>query len=48
VLRALPAHGRVRGATGAYLGVVASNSAARALYAKEGFTVSGGYHYRVR
>ncbi|GAA3808631.1 GNAT family N-acetyltransferase [Sphaerisporangium flaviroseum] len=48
VLRALLAHGRARGATNAYLVVVAANSAAVALYTKEGFTLSGRYHYRVR
>ncbi|MEV7965613.1 GNAT family N-acetyltransferase [Sphaerisporangium sp. NPDC088356] len=48
VLRALLAHGRARGASQAYLVVVASNHAARAMYASEGFTPSAGYHYRVR
>ncbi|WP_405145796.1 GNAT family N-acetyltransferase [Sphaerisporangium sp. NBC_01403] len=48
VLRALLAHGRARGASKAYLVVVASNLAARAMYASEGFTPAGGYHYRVR
>ncbi|MEU8269029.1 GNAT family N-acetyltransferase [Sphaerisporangium sp. NPDC049002] len=48
VLRALLAHGRKRGAGEAYLVVMATNLAARSMYASEGFTPSGGYHYRVR
>ncbi|WP_248958779.1 GNAT family N-acetyltransferase [Sphaerisporangium perillae] len=48
VLRALLAGGRARGATGAYLSVLARNSAAISMYSAEGFTASGRYHYRVR
>ncbi|MFC4532043.1 GNAT family N-acetyltransferase [Sphaerisporangium dianthi] len=47
VLRALLAHGRARGATGAYLVVLARNTTAIAMYAAEGFTPAGRYHYRV-
>ncbi|GGO03786.1 acetyltransferase [Microbispora rosea subsp. aerata] len=48
VLRTLLAWGRRRGATSAYLVVTEANSGARALYEREGFTVAGRYHYRVR
>ncbi|MEV5830015.1 GNAT family N-acetyltransferase [Spirillospora sp. NPDC052242] len=48
VLRALLAWGREQGCRRAYLVVVEGNAAARALYAGEGFTEKGGYHYRVR
>ncbi|MFC7385845.1 GNAT family N-acetyltransferase [Sphaerisporangium rhizosphaerae] len=48
VLRGLLAHGRARGATGAYLVVLWRNTTAMAMYAAEGFTPAGRYHYRVR
>ncbi|MGI8331509.1 GNAT family N-acetyltransferase [Actinomadura scrupuli] len=48
VLRALLARGRDQGRTRAYLAVVESNTAARALYEREGFRIAGRYHYRVR
>jgi ribosomal protein S18 acetylase RimI-like enzyme len=48
VLRALLAHGGARAAEDAYLTVLASNVAATAMYAQEGFTMAGAYHYRVR
>ncbi|WP_242454056.1 GNAT family N-acetyltransferase [Bailinhaonella thermotolerans] len=46
VLRALMACGD--GAREAYLAVTEANAGARALYESEGFTVRGGYHYRVK
>ncbi|WP_329429213.1 GNAT family N-acetyltransferase [Streptosporangium sp. NBC_01495] len=48
VLRALLSHARAQGTQRAYLVVVESNTAARALYERQGFTVAGRYHYRVR
>ncbi|GAA4201257.1 GNAT family N-acetyltransferase [Microbispora amethystogenes] len=48
VLRALTAWGRRQGADSAYLVVTEANTAARALYEREGFGVAGRYHYRVR
>ncbi|MFV2177418.1 GNAT family N-acetyltransferase [Actinomadura sp. LOL_016] len=48
VLRALLEWGRRQGCRRAYLVVVERNTAARGLYAGEGFVESGGYHYRVR
>ncbi|MEU4832877.1 GNAT family N-acetyltransferase [Streptosporangium sp. NPDC023615] len=51
VLRALLSHARERreqGTQRAYLVVVESNTAARTLYERHGFTVTGRYHYRVR
>jgi GNAT superfamily N-acetyltransferase len=48
VLRALLDWGREQGCERAYLVVVEANAAARAMYAAEGFAVSGGYHYRVK
>ncbi|GAA4190872.1 GNAT family N-acetyltransferase [Streptosporangium oxazolinicum] len=48
VLRALLSHARAQGTQRAYLVVVESNTAARALYEREGFTVAGRYHYRIR
>ncbi|GAA3010268.1 GNAT family N-acetyltransferase [Streptosporangium longisporum] len=51
VLSALLSHARGRRGQGtqrAYLVVVESNTAARALYERHGFTVTGRYHYRVR
>ncbi|MBO2438421.1 GNAT family N-acetyltransferase [Actinomadura nitritigenes] len=48
VLRALLGWGREQGCERAYLVVVERNAAARAMYAAEGFTESGGYHYRVK
>jgi ribosomal protein S18 acetylase RimI-like enzyme len=47
VLRELLRRGHDSGARQAYLAVVESNAAARALYERAGFTVAGGYHYRV-
>ncbi|MCC5580813.1 GNAT family N-acetyltransferase [Microtetraspora sp. AC03309] len=48
VLRGLLGWGRDQGATRAYLVVTEGNEGARALYEREGFTVAGRYHYRVR
>ncbi|GAA2126427.1 GNAT family N-acetyltransferase [Actinomadura napierensis] len=48
VLRALLGWGREQGCERAYLVVVERNAPARAMYAAEGFTESGGYHYRVK
>ena len=48
VLRTLLAWGGRHGADSAYLVVTEANAAARALYEREGFTVAGRYHYRVR
>ncbi|WP_169984610.1 N-acetyltransferase [Microbispora sp. H10836] len=48
VLRTLLAWGEGHGADSAYLVVTEANAAARALYEREGFTVAGRYHYRVR
>ncbi|MGJ6966841.1 GNAT family N-acetyltransferase [Streptosporangium sp. G11] len=48
VLRALLSHARAQGTQRAYLVVVESNTAARTLYERQGFTVAGRYHYRVR
>ncbi|GIH90484.1 GNAT family N-acetyltransferase [Planobispora siamensis] len=48
LLNALLSHGREQGADRAYLVVVESNTVARSLYERLGFTVSGRYHYRVR
>ncbi|MFF3441115.1 GNAT family N-acetyltransferase [Streptosporangium sp. NPDC002721] len=48
MLRALLSHARAQGTQRAYLVVVESNTAARALYERQGFTVAGRYHYRVR
>ncbi|GAA3160353.1 hypothetical protein GCM10010466_59020 [Planomonospora alba] len=48
MLNALLSHGREQGAERAYLVVVETNTAARSLYERLGFTVSGRYHYRVR
>ncbi|WP_067180336.1 GNAT family N-acetyltransferase [Microtetraspora niveoalba] len=48
VLRGLLGWGREQGAEGAYLVVTEANLGARALYEREGFTVAGRYHYRVR
>ncbi|WP_433241653.1 GNAT family N-acetyltransferase [Streptosporangium sp. CA-135522] len=48
ILRALLSHAREQGARKAYLVVVESNAAALSLYERQGFTVSGRYHYRVR
>ena len=47
VLRELLRRGHESGARQAYLAVVESNTAARALYERAGFTVAGRYHYRV-
>jgi ribosomal protein S18 acetylase RimI-like enzyme len=47
VLRELLRRGHESGARYAYLAVVESNTAARTLYERAGFTVAGGYHYRV-
>jgi len=48
VLSALLSHARAQGTQRAYLVVVESNTAARTLYERQGFTVVGRYHYRVR
>ncbi|GLX00798.1 GNAT family N-acetyltransferase [Microtetraspora sp. NBRC 16547] len=48
VLRGLLGWGRAQGASRAYLVVTEANEGARALYEREGFTVAGRYHYRVR
>ncbi|MFI6455179.1 GNAT family N-acetyltransferase [Streptosporangium amethystogenes] len=48
VLRALLTHAREQGTQRAYLVVVESNTVARTLYERHGFTVAGRYHYRVR
>lgn len=48
VLRTLLAWGRTQGAVYGYLAVTEANRAARALYEREGFTVVGRYHYRVK
>lgn len=48
MLRALLSHARAQGTQRAYLVVVESNTAARSLYERQGFTVAGRYHYRVR
>jgi len=48
VLSALLSHARKQGTQRAYLVVVESNTAARTLYERQGFTVSGRYHYRTR
>lgn len=48
VLRALQAWGREQGCRRAYLAVVESNAAARALYESEGFRTVDRYHYRVK
>ncbi|MEU5882135.1 GNAT family N-acetyltransferase [Spirillospora sp. NPDC047279] len=48
VLAALLDWGHARGCRRAYLLVVEGNTAARALYDGAGFTVAGGYHYRVK
>ncbi|GAA2859149.1 hypothetical protein GCM10010517_17660 [Streptosporangium fragile] len=48
VLRALLSHARKQGTRWAYLVVVESNTAARSLYERQGFTVAGRYHYRIR
>lgn len=47
VLSALLGAAAERGAHHAYLVVVAANASARGLYAGMGFTVAGGYRYRV-
>jgi len=47
VLRELLRRGHESGARHAYLAVVESNTAARTLYERAGFTVAGAYHYRV-
>lgn len=46
VLRGLLSWGRARGANGAYLLVVETNTAARRLYEQAGFTETSWYHYR--
>ncbi|WP_326642563.1 GNAT family N-acetyltransferase [Streptosporangium sp. NBC_01755] len=48
VLCALLTHAREQGTPRAYLVVVESNTVARTLYERHGFTVAARYHYRVR
>ncbi|MFF5208123.1 GNAT family N-acetyltransferase [Streptosporangium sp. NPDC000396] len=48
ILRALLSYAREQGTRQAYLVVVESNTEARSLYERQGFTVSARYHYRVR
>ena len=48
VLAALLEWGRARGATRAYLQVVADNTVAHRLYARAGFWYAYPYHYRVK
>ena len=48
IVRALCAWGKARGAATAYLQVEASNEAAAALYANEGFARAYAYHYWIK
>jgi len=47
ITAALATAAAAQGAASLYLQVVAGNQAARALYARAGFTEHHGYHYRV-
>jgi N-acetylglutamate synthase len=47
ITAALAAAAASHGATGLYLQVEEDNQAARALYARSGFTDHHGYHYRI-